>query len=39
MENVNECPGHYLNTLNGKFLMRSCILNTLEIVIIDFLKK
>jgi len=35
--NVNECP-HSLNTLNGKFLMKSCVLNALKFVIVDFLK-
>jgi len=28
-----------LSTLNSKFLMKNCVLNALEIVIVDFLKK
>jgi len=31
--------GHSLITLNGKFLMKNNILNTLEIVIVDYLKE
>jgi len=32
-------PGHSLSTLNGKFLIKSCVLNALKIVIVNFLKK
>ena len=38
-ENVIECPGHFLSTLNGKFYMKSYVMNTLKIVIVDFLKE
>ena len=30
---------HFLNILNSKFLIKSCALNALEIVIVNFLKE
>jgi len=37
--NVNECLLTLLNTLNAEFLMKSCVLNALKIVIVNFLKE
>jgi len=36
---LTSVSGHSLSTLNGKFLKKSCVLNALEIVIVDFLKE
>jgi len=36
---LTSASGHSLSTLNGKFLMKSCILNALEIINVDFSKK
>jgi len=36
---LTSAPEHFLSTLNGKFLMKNCVLNALKIVIIDFLKE
>ena len=36
---LTSAPGHSLSTLNCKFLMKRYVLNALEIIIVDFLKK
>jgi len=36
---LTSVPGHSLSILNGKFLMKSCVMNALKIVIVDFLKE
>jgi len=38
-EMLTSAPRHFLSTLNSKFLMKSCGLNALKIVIVNFLKK
>jgi len=37
--NVNEYSGHSLETLNNKCIIKSCVFNTLKILIVDFLKE
>jgi len=35
---LTSVSGHSLSTLNSKFLMKSCVLSALKIVIVNFLK-
>jgi len=36
---LRSAPGHSLSILNGKFNIKSFVMNALEIVIVDFLKE
>jgi len=36
---LSSALGHSLSTINGKFYMKSYVMNTLKIVIVDFLKE
>jgi len=36
---LSRAPGYSLSTLNGKFYMKNYVMNTLEIIIVDFLKE